>query len=109
MRLPVTLLLTLWVTGCSPPDACDALCPVAGDAFELCLDEWGLSWGSGVGYEDRADYDSWCSTWVLEQRTLAETSEAPQSAEHDLETRCEEQTASLQAGDCSQYWSTWSD
>lgn len=109
MKQLATFALAVWVAGCSPPDACDALCPVAGDAFETCLDEWGLSWGTGVGYEDRADYDGWCSTWVLEQRTLAETSEDPAASEDELESRCEEQIESLESGDCSRYWSTWSE
>ena len=71
------------------------------------MEEWGLSYGASVGYEDADDYDSWCSTWVMEQRLLVETAEDPASAETSLDERCSAQISLLQDGDCFSYWGMW--
>ena len=96
--------------GCPPTaPACDMVCPAARPAFEACLDEWGLEYGEAVGYTDGADYDNWCSTWVVEQRFLARTAEVPMEATDQLEERCHQVRDVLEEGDCAVYWGLWDD
>jgi len=96
------------LAGCvSSSPSCDSVCGVARPAFEVCLEEWGGSWGATFGYSDAADYDSWCDTWVFEQRQLAATSEDPESAEAALEARCVDLATALTDGPCSDYWGLW--
>ncbi len=94
--------------GCaSPSPSCDLLCPVARPAFEACLDEWGMTYGDAVGYADADDYDSWCDTWVMEQRLLADTTDDPDGAHAALDDRCADRIDRLEAGACLDYWSLW--
>jgi hypothetical protein len=71
------------------------------------MDEWGLTYGATVGYADADDYDDWCSTWVMEQRLLAETALDPESGIAELETRCIETIETLEADRCLDYWGLW--
>lgn len=102
-----SLLLAALLLGCPADEACDPVCPAAGSWYEGCLEQWGLGWGPGVGYEDRADWDNWCATIQLEDRLLAESSEDPQAAEASRVARCQEQRAVVGAGDCAAYYGMW--
>ena len=110
-----TLTLTLLAAqlsvlgGCvATEDACDDVCGVARESYEICQQEWGLDYGDPGTYESSEDYDNWCSTWILERRLLAETSEEA-AAGDDLVERCQEQRDSLLERDCSTYYGTFDD
>ena len=100
-----TLILVLSVTQLSllgacvtADDACDDLCPVALGAYEICQQEWGLSYGAPGTYESADDYENWCDTWNVERRLLAEDAD-PESGLEQLLDQCEEQARELQVGD----------
>lgn len=110
-RLTLTFLVAQLslVGGCAAvSDVCDDLCGVARDAYEVCQEEWGLSYGDPGTYESAGDYDNWCATWNIERRLLAETADDPEALDALLE-RCEEQQDSLLGGDCSTYHGTFTD
>lgn len=102
------LLGALALGGCaSGSDDCDQLCAAARPAFEGCLVEWGLDYGEAVRYEDADDYDSWCATWVFEQRTLADTATEPEAAHEALIEGCQQRITALNDGACADYWGLW--
>ena len=110
--VPVLLLLSAFAVGpgCAVAEECDAVCDAARPAYEACMDQWGLAYGDGVGlYESPQDYDNWCATYNRERRLLAATANDPSKAEEELDDRCGEQTAVLDAGDCGLYYSVFTE
>ncbi len=97
----------LLLGGCAAaPDECDSLCPEAAEAYEACMEHWGIAYGDpNTAYESRDDYDNWCLTWTDERRQLARTSESEDATE-GLLGRCSEQRDTLAAGDCNEYYAT---
>jgi hypothetical protein len=100
------LLLVLLLAGCAVDEACAPVCPSMGGWYEVCLDRWGLDWGPSVGYEDRADWDTWCATILDEDRLLAATSTDPDAEARRIEG-CASKLAAVEADDCGAYAGLW--
>ena len=73
------------VGGCgAPPSVCDEMCAEASLRFEECLEEWGQGY-EDRGYDDAADFDNGCHTWVWEQTMLVHISDLEDACANRLE------------------------
>lgn len=87
--------LLLALAACAAPDVCTEMCTAAGDRFDACLVEGGVTWGASVGYESAADYDNWCDTYAWELRELGQ------------DYTCADRQTLIEEGSCADYYEAW--
>jgi len=82
------------------------MCAQAEVRYGSCLDGWGLSWDA-AGYEDAADFQDACLTWVWEMGLL----EADAGETGVVDSVCEDRSLVFSSGTCDDFtsvnWSTY--
>lgn len=85
--------MIVWLLLACEADPCADMCVAAQGRYEVCMEERGLTYG--MTYEDAADYQNACETWVWEARQLGET------------PACAEMTRTFEEGSCEDYDASW--
>lgn len=75
MPRPLPQLVPLLASGAmiacdGAPEACEAVCAPAAEAWSVCLEERGLTW-EDAGWSDREAFSEACHTWAWELGLLA--------------------------------------